>query len=136
MSTAVEGLPRRRRFLLDKRARNLRNRSRCQRTTVSAWTYIRGERQRVHNRESPTQNSRSREVRTGCPGCPLEGRELKAKSSILRRHGRMTAEEESRKTEQEQGEGRHRPRFLDYMVMKVKPLSANRILANHSRRQR
>jgi len=36
----------------------------------------------------------------------LEGRELKAKSSILRRHGRMTAEEKSRKTKQEQGEGR------------------------------
>ena len=62
----------------------------------------------------------------------LEGRELKAKPSILRRHGRMTAEEESRKTKQEQGEGRHRPRFLDHMLMKVKPLSANRILANHS----
>jgi hypothetical protein len=43
----------------------------------------------------------------------------------------MTAEEESRKTKQEQGEGRHRPRFLDYMVIKVKQLSANRILANH-----
>src|SRR6516225_7955201 len=28
----------------------------------------------------------------------LEGRELKAKSSILRRHSRMTAEEESRET--------------------------------------
>jgi hypothetical protein len=61
----------------------------------------------------------------------LEGRELKAKSSILRRHGRMTAEEESRKTKQEQGEGRHRPRFLVYMVMKINPPSANRILANH-----
>jgi len=35
----------------------------------------------------------------------LEGRELKAKSRILRRHGRMTAEEESRKTKQKQGEG-------------------------------
>jgi hypothetical protein len=66
----------------------------------------------------------------------LKGRELKAKSSILRRHGGMTAEEESRKTKQEQGEGRHRPRFLDYMLMKVKPLSANRILANHSRNPR
>jgi hypothetical protein len=28
--------------------------------------------------------------------------------------------------------GALRPRFLDYMLMKVKPLSANRILANHS----
>jgi len=37
----------------------------------------------------------------------LEGRELKAKRSILHRHGRMTAEEESRQTKQEQGEGRH-----------------------------
>jgi hypothetical protein len=63
----------------------------------------------------------------------LEGRELKAKSSILRRHGRMTAKEESRKPKQEQGEGRHRPRFLGHMLMKVKPLSANRILANHRR---
>jgi hypothetical protein len=54
---------------------------------------------------------------------------LKAKSRILRRHGRMTAEEESRKTKQQQGECRHRPRFLDHMLMKVKPLSANRILA-------
>jgi hypothetical protein len=62
----------------------------------------------------------------------LEGRELKAKSRILRRHGRMTAEEEPRKTNQEQGEGRHRPRFLGHMPMKVKPLSANRILANHN----
>jgi hypothetical protein len=62
----------------------------------------------------------------------LEGRELKAKSSILRRHGRRTAEEEPRKTKQEQGEGRRRPRFLGHMPMKVKPLSANRILANHN----
>src|SRR5215469_506896 len=131
ISTAVAGLPRRRRFLLDKRAQNLRNRSRCHRTTVSAWTYIRGERQRFHSRESPTQNSPSREVRTG-RRLSLEGRELKAESSILRRHGRMTAEEESRKTEQGQGEGRHRPRFLDHMLMKVKPLSENRILANHN----
>ena len=61
----------------------------------------------------------------------LEGRDLKAQSSILRRHGRMTAEEESRKPKQQQGEGRHRPRFLDHMVMEVKPLSAHRILANH-----
>jgi len=52
----------------------------------------------------------------------LEGRALKAKRSILRRHGRMTAEEESHQTKQEQGEGRHRPRFFDHMVMKVKPL--------------
>jgi hypothetical protein len=37
----------------------------------------------------------------------LEGRELKAESSILRRHGRMTAEEESFKTKQEQGEAFH-----------------------------
>src|SRR5215471_20250531 len=44
----------------------------------------------------------------------------------------MTAKEESRKPKQEQGEGRHRPRFLGHMLMKVKPLSANRILANHS----
>src|SRR5215469_11084071 len=51
----------------------------------------------------------------------LEGRELKAKSGILRRHGRMTAEEESRKPKQEQGEGRHRPRFLGHMLMRVKP---------------
>src|SRR5215471_15489863 len=43
----------------------------------------------------------------------------------------MTAKEESRKPKQEQGEGRHRPRFLGHMLMKVKPLSANRILANH-----
>jgi hypothetical protein len=63
---------------------------------MSAWTYIRGERQRFHSRESPTQNSRSREVKTS--PLSLEGRELKAKSRILRRHGRMTAEEESRKT--------------------------------------
>ena len=40
----------------------------------------------------------------------LEGRELKAKSSILDRHGHMTAEEESRKAKQEQDEGRHRSR--------------------------
>src|SRR5215831_3438300 len=43
----------------------------------------------------------------------------------------MTAKEESRKPKQEQREGRHRPRFLGHMLMKVKPLSANRILANH-----
>ena len=55
----------------------------------------------------------------------LEGRELKAKRSILRRHGCMAAEEESRKPKQEQGESRHRPRFLDSMVMKVKQLSLN-----------
>jgi hypothetical protein len=37
-STAVAGRPRWRRFTLDRRAQNLRNRSRCQRTTVSART--------------------------------------------------------------------------------------------------
>src|SRR5262249_34556025 len=45
--------------------------------------------------------------------------------------GRMTAEEELPETKQDQDEGWHEPRFLDYMVMKVKPLTANRILANH-----
>jgi len=60
----------------------------------------------------------------------LEGSDLKAQSSILRSHGRMTAEEESCKPKQQQGEGRHRPRFLDHIVMEVKPLSARRILAN------
>jgi hypothetical protein len=39
----------------------------------------------------------------------LEGRELKAERSILHRHGRMTAEEESPKTKQEEEEGRHQP---------------------------
>ena len=63
----------------------------------------------------------------------LEGREWKAESRILHHDGRMTAEEESRETKQEQEEGRHRPRFLDYRVMKVKPLSADRILASHRR---
>ena len=43
----------------------------------------------------------------------------------------MTAAEESRETKQEQDEGRHEPRFLDYIGMKVKPLQTNRILANH-----
>ena len=43
----------------------------------------------------------------------------------------MTAEEESRETKQEQDESWHEPRFLDYIVMKVKPLPENRILANH-----
>jgi hypothetical protein len=43
----------------------------------------------------------------------------------------MTAEEESRETKQEQDEGWHEPRFLDYMVMKVKPLPPNRILAGY-----
>jgi transposase len=38
-SGAVPGRPRRRRCGLECRAQNLRNRSRCQRTTVSAWTY-------------------------------------------------------------------------------------------------
>jgi len=56
---------------------------------------------------------------------------LKAERSILYRDGRMAAEEESRETKQEQDEGWHEPRFLDYMVMKVKPLPANRIFANH-----
>ena len=40
----------------------------------------------------------------------------------------------ARKTKQEQGECRHRPRFLDRKLMKVKPLSANRISANHRSR--
>jgi hypothetical protein len=57
---------------------------------------------------------------------------LKAERSILHRDDRMTAEEESRETKQEQDEGWHEPRFLDYMVMRVKPLPANRILANYS----
>jgi hypothetical protein len=57
---------------------------------------------------------------------------LKAESRILHRDGRMTAEEEARETKQEQDEGWHEPRFLDYMVIKVKPLPANRILANHN----
>jgi hypothetical protein len=63
----------------------------------------------------------------------LEGRELQAESSVLHRDGRMTAEEESRATKQQQDEGRHEPRFLDYMVTKVKRLPANRILAKHTR---
>jgi ABC-type lipoprotein release transport system permease subunit len=34
ISTAVAGLPRRRRFTLERRAQNLRKRSRCERTTA------------------------------------------------------------------------------------------------------
>ena len=33
--------------------------------------------------------------------------------------------------EQEQEKGRHEPRFLAYVVMKVKPLRADGLLANH-----
>jgi hypothetical protein len=65
----------------------------------------------------------------------LESRELKAESRILHRDGRMTAEEEPRETKQERNEGWHEPGFLDYPVMKVKPLPATRILANHTSRQ-
>jgi len=57
---------------------------------------------------------------------------LKAENPILHRDGSMTAEEESRETKQEQDEGRHEPRFLDFIVMKVKPLPENRILATNS----
>jgi len=47
---------------------------------------------------------------------------LKAKSGIFRGDGRMTAEEESRETKQEQDEGRHEPRLFVVIVMKVKLL--------------
>ena len=65
ISTAIAGRPRWRWFTLDRRAQNLRNRSRCQRTTVSARTYTREARQPVHSRDSPTQNNLSKEVNMG-----------------------------------------------------------------------
>src|SRR5215471_21342623 len=39
ISTAVAGLPPCRRFTLDRCAQNLRKRSRCHRTMVSAWSF-------------------------------------------------------------------------------------------------
>jgi hypothetical protein len=55
IAPAVAGRPRWRWFTLDRRAQNLRNRSRCQPTTVWARTYTRGARQPVHSRDSPPE---------------------------------------------------------------------------------
>ena len=59
---------------------------------------------------------------------------MKAKSGVLHRESSVTAEEEPREAKQEQDKGRHEPRFLAYVVMKVKPLRADGLLANHSLR--
>src|SRR5262249_37313257 len=77
--------------------------------------------QRESDPEQPVEGSQN-----GSSPFSLKGRELKAESRVLHRDGRMTAEEESRETKQEQDEGWHEPRFLDSIVMKVKPLPANR----------
>src|SRR5215471_11739847 len=79
----------------------------------------------VHQGRAPTLPQRGEShpeqlvegSQNGSSPLSLEGRELKAKSRILHRHGRRTAEQESRKTKPEQGEGRHRPRFWDHMLM-------------------
>jgi len=55
---------------------------------------------------------------------------LNAESAVLDRDSGMTAEEESHETKQGQDQGRHEPRFLVSTALKVKPLRADRLLAN------
>jgi hypothetical protein len=55
---------------------------------------------------------------------------LKPESGVLYRDGRVPAKEESRETKQQQYEGRHEPRFLVYIALKVKRLEADGVLAN------
>jgi hypothetical protein len=76
-------------------------------------------RQLFQSRDSPTQKSRSKEVKTGSFPFSLEGRELEAESVVLDRDGRMTAEQEPCETTEEQDEGWHEPRFLVCIVLKV-----------------
>ena len=61
----------------------------------------------------------------------LEGAEL-GWSGVLDGDGRGTAEEESCETKQEQDEGWHEPRVLGYIILKVKLLWADGILANNN----
>jgi hypothetical protein len=61
----------------------------------------------------------------------LKGGELKAESGVLHRHGRVTAEKKSREAKHEQDEGWHEPRFLVFIVIKVRLLRTDGILANH-----
>jgi hypothetical protein len=56
---------------------------------------------------------------------------LQAESRILHGNDRMTAPEESRETKRNRMKVSMSLDFLNYMVMRVKPLLANRILANH-----
>jgi hypothetical protein len=88
---------RRRCFPLDKRAQNLRNRWRCQRTTVSAQTSAESASASTAGRVRP------RTVGPGSQNGPSPfsvGRaRVEAEKSILHRDGRMTAEEESGKNE-------------------------------------
>jgi hypothetical protein len=56
----------------------------------------------------------------------LEGGELNAESGVLHRAGRMTAEEESHKTKQEQDEGRHEAWIIRPHMMKVKLVAGGR----------
>jgi hypothetical protein len=61
----------------------------------------------------------------------LEGSKLHAESGVLDRDSGMAAEEESHETKQGEDEDRHEPRFLVAPALKVKPLRADRLLANY-----
>jgi hypothetical protein len=62
----------------------------------------------------------------------LKGGELKADRSVLHRGGHMTSEQKSHETVEEHDEGRHEPRFLAYILMKVKLLRADGVLPKYN----
>jgi hypothetical protein len=130
---AVAGRPRWRWFTRDRRAQNLRNRSRCQRTTVSARTYT-GERASRSTAGTAPPRIVGRRKSMWVASVFSGGNELNAESGVLHRDGDVTAQEESHETKQGQDEDRHEPRFLVSPALKVKSLPADRLLA--SRRPR
>ena len=89
----VASRPRLRRCRSDNLAQNLRNRSRCQRITVSGFTYSSEPHHACQPRDRPTQNNRSKVVRTGSLVRSLEDRDLQPEGGILDRdrpHARST----------------------------------------------
>ena len=104
---------------------NLRKRSRCQRTTVSGWTYSKGPRQADHKRRSdPKQPIERRQ--NGSPTFSLEGRELQPQGSILEGNGLVTAQQQSKESNKKQEQGWH-----ICMLLHVSALRSDGIMASH-----
>src|SRR5215471_16356900 len=107
ISTAVAGLPPCRRFTVDRRAQNLRKRSRCHRTTVSACTYNSGLRLVAPN---PRQTDPEQPIERGqYRSFPLsrKGSELQPECSVLDCNGLVTAQQKSNESKHRQKEDWH-----------------------------
>ena len=114
----------------DNLAQNLRNRSRCQRITVSDFTCSSEPRHACQTRDRPTQNNRSKVVRTGSLVRSLEDRDLQPEGGILDRDRPMPAQQKSKESEDGQKEACQVLRLFVSIQSHVNQFQTDLLMAN------